>query len=42
MRNGYRVIDTDSHVGPNADTLYDYASAAFHERRDEMRSMPLR
>jgi len=36
MRNGFRVIDTDTHVGPTADTLYDYASKAFQSRRNEM------
>lgn len=37
MRNGYKVIDTDTHVGPTADTLYDYASESFRERLDEMK-----
>ena len=26
MRDGYRVIDTDTHVGPTADVLYEYGS----------------
>ncbi len=37
MRQGFKVIDTDTHVGPTADVLYSYASKAFWNRRDEMR-----
>ena len=36
MRDGYRVIDTDTHVGPTADVLYDYASPELLERRGEL------
>lgn len=36
MRNGYRVIDTDTHVGPTVDVLYDYGSATLTERRGEL------
>jgi hypothetical protein len=28
MRDGYRIIDTDTHVGPTADVLYEYGSDA--------------
>lgn len=37
MRNGYRIIDTDTHVGPPVDVLYDFATAALVARRDELR-----
>ena len=36
MRHGYRVIDTDTHVGPTVDVLYDYGSAELLARRDEL------
>jgi predicted TIM-barrel fold metal-dependent hydrolase len=36
VRHGYRVIDTDTHVGPTADVLYDYGSAALAARRAEL------
>ena len=36
VRQGYRVIDTDTHVGPTADVLYDYGSAALTARRAEL------
>jgi uncharacterized protein len=36
MRNGYRVIDTDTHVGPTVDVLYEYGSQALTSRRDEL------
>src|SRR5438034_2428470 len=36
MRDGYRIIDTDTHVGPTADVLYDYGSEALRARRAEM------
>jgi uncharacterized protein len=36
MRNGYRIIDTDTHVGPTADVLYDYASPTLTERLGEL------
>lgn len=37
MKNGYRIIDTDTHVGPTVDVLYDYGSAELTRRRDELR-----
>jgi hypothetical protein len=27
MRNGYRVYDSDTHIGPSADTLEKYLSS---------------
>jgi predicted TIM-barrel fold metal-dependent hydrolase len=36
MRNGYRIIDTDTHVGPTVDVLYEYGSAALLARRAEL------
>jgi uncharacterized protein len=36
MRDGYRIIDTDTHVGPTADTLYAHGSAALRARRGEL------
>lgn len=35
MKNGYRIIDTDSHVGPNLETLKLYASDALKDRWSE-------
>ena len=32
MRNGYRVIDMDSHVTPSMEVLHKYASKSFRER----------
>lgn len=37
MRDGYRIIDTDTHVGPTADVLYEYGSDALLARRDELK-----
>jgi predicted TIM-barrel fold metal-dependent hydrolase len=37
MRDGFKIIDTDTHVGPTADVLYDYGSEALHARRDELK-----
>ena len=37
MRDGYRIIDTDTHVGPTADVLYEYGSDALARRRDELK-----
>ena len=37
MRDGYRIIDTDTHVGPTADVLYEYGSDALLSRRDELK-----
>src|SRR5258706_1831364 len=36
MRNGYRIIDTDTHVGPTADVLYEYGSDELRARHDEL------
>lgn len=35
MKNGYRIIDTDSHVGPNLETLKLYASDVLKGRWSE-------
>ena len=35
MKNGYRIIDTDSHVGPNLETLELYASDELKRRWSE-------
>lgn len=36
MRNGYRIIDTDTHVGPTVDVLYEYGSKELLARRPEL------
>jgi uncharacterized protein len=36
MRDGYRIIDTDTHVGPNVETLRIYAGPALVERWSEL------
>ena len=36
MRDGYRIIDTDTHVGPTADVLYEYGSEQLTARREEL------
>jgi predicted TIM-barrel fold metal-dependent hydrolase len=36
MRDGFRVIDTDTHVGPTADVLYEFGSDALRARRSEL------
>jgi predicted TIM-barrel fold metal-dependent hydrolase len=36
MRNGFQIIDTDTHVGPPVDVLYDYGSDVLQERRREL------
>jgi predicted TIM-barrel fold metal-dependent hydrolase len=36
MKQGYRVIDTDTHVGPNLETLVQYASPKLRERWAEL------
>ena len=36
MRNGYRVIDVDSHVTPSLEVLHRYASAATKDRWREL------
>jgi len=37
MRNGYRVIDADSHVTPSLEVLHHYAGAAIKDRWDEFK-----
>jgi predicted TIM-barrel fold metal-dependent hydrolase len=37
MRDGYRIIDTDTHVGPTADVLYEFGSAELLARREELK-----
>ncbi|MGE0000081.1 MAG: amidohydrolase family protein [Ilumatobacteraceae bacterium] len=37
MRDGYRIIDTDTHVGPTADVLYEFGSDELLSRRDELK-----
>ena len=36
MKNGYRIIDTDTHVGPNIETFEKYASQALLDRWSEL------
>jgi uncharacterized protein len=36
VRNGYRIIDADTHVGPNVETLQLYAGPRLRERWDEL------
>ncbi len=36
MRDGYHIIDSDTHVGPNAETLKMYASPTLLSRWDEL------
>src|SRR5258707_7219277 len=36
MREGYRIIDTDTHVGPNVETLQVYAGPVLKERWGEL------
>ena len=35
MKNGYKIIDTDTHVGPNLETLKLYASDLLERRWSE-------
>ena len=37
MRNGYRVIDTDSHVTPSLEVLHRYAEQPARDRWDELK-----
>jgi predicted TIM-barrel fold metal-dependent hydrolase len=37
MRNGYRVIDTDTHVTPSMEVLHKYAGKAIKDRWDEFK-----
>jgi uncharacterized protein len=36
MKRGYRIIDTDTHVGPNMETFEQYASPALRDRWSEL------
>lgn len=36
MRNGFRIIDTDTHVGPNVETLQKYAGPVLQSRWSEL------
>jgi hypothetical protein len=36
MRQGFRVIDADTHVNPSMDVLLRYADKALQERLDEL------
>jgi predicted TIM-barrel fold metal-dependent hydrolase len=36
MRNGFRIIDTDTHVGPTVEVLEKYAGPALRARWDEL------
>lgn len=36
MKNGYRILDTDTHVGPNMETFEQYASAELKSRWSEL------
>ena len=37
MKNGYRVIDIDTHVNPSLDTLVKYVDPSFRPRLDELK-----
>jgi predicted TIM-barrel fold metal-dependent hydrolase len=37
VRNGYRIIDTDTHVGPSLEVLDEYAGERLRARRDELK-----
>ncbi len=37
MRDGYHIIDSDTHVGPNAETLEIYAGPVLRRRWDELK-----
>jgi predicted TIM-barrel fold metal-dependent hydrolase len=37
MRQGFRFIDTDTHVGPNVETLEEHAGPVLRSRWDELR-----
>ena len=36
MRDGYHIIDSDTHVGPNVETLELYAGPVLRRRWDEL------
>jgi hypothetical protein len=38
MRNGYKVYDSDTHVGPSADTLEKYLSSRVRELVPDLES----
>ena len=37
MRQGFRVIDSDTHVSPSLDVLLRYADGDLRDRRDDLR-----
>ena len=37
MKNGYRVVDIDTHVNPSLDTLIKYVDPSFRPRLDEFK-----
>jgi len=37
MRQGYRVIDVDTHVTPSVEVLFRYADRELLDRKDEMK-----
>ena len=37
MKNGYKVIDIDTHVNPSYDTLAKYVEPSFRSRLDELK-----
>ncbi len=37
MRQGYRVIDVDTHVTPSAEVLFRYADKELRDRQDELK-----
>ena len=37
MKNGYRVVDIDTHVNPSYDTLVKYVNPSFRSRLDELK-----
>src|ERR1700754_2939092 len=37
MKNGYRVIDMDTHVNPTVETLIKYMEPAFRARKNELK-----
>ena len=37
MKNGYRVVDIDTHVNPSYDTLVKYVDPSFRSRLDELK-----
>ena len=37
IKNGYRVVDIDTHVNPSYDTLVKYVDPSFRSRLDELK-----